>query len=62
MVTSQKRIVHIDVLIKTLSLNAAIIGVAAYNNHKLKREASRAVSSDQPVESLPLVSSQTSNK
>ncbi|CAA2973926.1 probable sugar phosphate phosphate translocator At3g14410 [Olea europaea subsp. europaea] len=49
-------------LINLFGYAIAIIGVAAYNNHKLKKEASRAVSSDQPVESLPLVSSQTSNK
>lgn len=40
----------------------AIAGVAAYNSHKLKKEASR-VSSDesQAASSLPLVSSSTSN-
>lgn len=39
----------------------AIAGVAAYNNHKLKREASR-VSSVEAGESVPLVSTSTSNR
>lgn len=42
--------------------SAAIAGVAAYNSHKLKKEATR-VSSDesQATSSIPLVSSSTSN-
>ena len=37
---------------------AAISGVVAYNNHKLKKEASPGSSKDlQPEESIPMVSS-----
>ncbi|KAA8524094.1 hypothetical protein F0562_010475 [Nyssa sinensis] len=41
----------------------AIAGVGAYNNHKLKKEASRGTSNEsQHSESVPLVSSSTSEK
>lgn len=39
----------------------AISGVAAYNNHKLKKEAPR-VNSDEPDQSIPLVSTSTSDR
>ncbi|KAL0301309.1 UNVERIFIED_CONTAM: putative sugar phosphate/phosphate translocator [Sesamum radiatum] len=48
-------------LINLLGYAIAIAGVAAYNNHKLKKEASR-VSSDEPAQSIPLVSTSTSNQ
>ncbi|CAI9754952.1 unnamed protein product [Fraxinus pennsylvanica] len=49
-------------LINLFGYAIAIVGVAAYNNHKLKKEASRVVSTDEPAQSIPLVSSPTSNK
>ncbi|KAK4387184.1 putative sugar phosphate/phosphate translocator, partial [Sesamum angolense] len=48
-------------LINLLGYAIAIAGVAAYNNHKLKKEAS-CVSSDEPAQSIPLVSTSTSNQ
>ncbi|EYU26243.1 hypothetical protein MIMGU_mgv1a006586mg [Erythranthe guttata] len=48
-------------LINLFGYAIAIAGVAAYNNHKLKREASR-VNSDNSAESIPLVSTSTSNQ
>ncbi|KAK7840556.1 putative sugar phosphate/phosphate translocator [Quercus suber] len=50
--------------------DAAIAGVAAYNNHKLKKEASRAsvddsqanINESELAESEPLVASSASNK
>lgn len=50
--------------------NAAIAGVAAYNNHKLKKEASRAsvddsgakINESELAESEPLVASSASSK
>ncbi|KAF7146529.1 hypothetical protein RHSIM_Rhsim04G0033000 [Rhododendron simsii] len=42
---------------------AAIAGVAAYNNHKLKKEATRGTSNEsQQAESVPLTSSPTTEK
>lgn len=42
---------------------AAIAGVAAYNNSKLKKEVTRGSSDgSQNAESKPLASSETSNK
>ncbi|CAA3015528.1 probable sugar phosphate phosphate translocator At3g14410 [Olea europaea subsp. europaea] len=49
-------------LINLFGYAIAIVGVAAYNNLKLKKEASRVVSTDEPAQSIPLVSSPTSNK
>lgn len=50
-------------LLNPLPLHAAIAGVAAYNNLKLKKEASRVSPDDsQPDQSIPLVSSSTSNE
>lgn len=60
--TFRKRLAHIKALTITLASYAAIVGVAAYNNLKLKKEASRVVSTDEPAQSIPLVSSPTSNK
>ncbi|KAK4483665.1 hypothetical protein RD792_010866 [Penstemon davidsonii] len=48
-------------LINLFGYAIAIAGVAAYNNFKLKKEASR-VSSDEPTQSLPLVSTSSSDK
>ncbi|KAL0328370.1 UNVERIFIED_CONTAM: putative sugar phosphate/phosphate translocator [Sesamum calycinum] len=48
-------------LLHLTQLKCAIAGVAAYNNHKLKKEAS-CVSSDEPAQSIPLVSTSTSNQ
>ncbi|KAI3457567.1 hypothetical protein Pfo_014230 [Paulownia fortunei] len=48
-------------LINLFGYAIAIAGVAAYNNHKLKKEASR-VSSDEPAQTVPLVSASTSNQ
>jgi len=41
----------------------AIAGVAAYNNHKLKKEASKVVTTETPgdAESIPLVSQGNTN-
>lgn len=42
---------------------AAIAGVAAYNNHKLKKEASRGSSNDsENAASVPIATSSDSNK
>ncbi|KAL3632243.1 hypothetical protein CASFOL_025227 [Castilleja foliolosa] len=49
-------------LINLFGYAIAIVGVAAYNNHKLKREASRVNISDEPEELIPLVSTSTSNR
>ncbi|KAL0416861.1 UNVERIFIED_CONTAM: putative sugar phosphate/phosphate translocator [Sesamum latifolium] len=48
-------------LINLLGYAITIAGVAAYNNHKLKKEASH-VSSDELAQSLPLVSTSTSHQ
>ncbi|KAG8386520.1 hypothetical protein BUALT_Bualt03G0157000 [Buddleja alternifolia] len=48
-------------LINLFGYAIAIAGVAAYNNHKLKKEASR-VSSEEPSQSVPLVPVSTSNR
>ncbi|KAI5662173.1 hypothetical protein M9H77_21496 [Catharanthus roseus] len=49
--------------INLLGYAIAIAGVAAYNNLKLKKEASRVSPDDsQPDQSIPLVSSSTSNE
>ncbi|KAK6132553.1 hypothetical protein DH2020_033655 [Rehmannia glutinosa] len=48
-------------LINLLGYAIAIAGVAAYNNHKLKKEASR-VSSGDTSQSIPLVSTSTPNQ
>ncbi|KAL3829990.1 hypothetical protein ACJIZ3_018792 [Penstemon smallii] len=48
-------------LINLFGYAIAIAGVAAYNNFKLKKEASR-VSSDEPTQSLSLVSTSSSDK
>ncbi|KAL0353898.1 UNVERIFIED_CONTAM: putative sugar phosphate/phosphate translocator [Sesamum angustifolium] len=42
-----------------LNATAAIAGVAAYNNHKLRKEAYR-VSPEEPAQSVPLVAASTS--
>ncbi|KZV28208.1 putative sugar phosphate/phosphate translocator [Dorcoceras hygrometricum] len=47
-------------LINLFGYAVAIAGVAAYNNHKLKKEASR-VNPGEPNQSVPLVSSTSSN-
>lgn len=46
-------------LINIFGYAIAIAGVAAYNNHKLKKEASRTSTNDEsePTQSIPLVSS-----
>ncbi|KAL3631505.1 hypothetical protein CASFOL_024489 [Castilleja foliolosa] len=49
-------------LINLFGYAIAIVGVAAYNNHKLKKEASRVSSSDEPEQLIPLVSTSTSNR
>lgn len=42
---------------------AAIAGVAAYNNHKLKKGTSQASSDEsEPTQSVPLIQSSNSNK
>lgn len=52
-------------IINLFGYGIAIAGVAAYNNHKLKKEATRGSSSgsdSQHAESIPLVASSTSDK
>lgn len=50
-------------LINLFGYAIAIAGVAAYNNHKLKKEATRVSSNEpQPPQSLPSVSSSSSNE
>ncbi|GFP78714.1 probable sugar phosphate/phosphate translocator at3g14410 [Phtheirospermum japonicum] len=49
-------------LINLFGYAIAIVGVAAYNNHKLKKEASRVSSSDEPEQLIPLVPTSTSNR
>ncbi|XP_073298050.1 probable sugar phosphate/phosphate translocator At3g14410 isoform X3 [Primulina huaijiensis] len=48
-------------LINLFGYAVAIAGVAAYNNHKLKKEATR-VNTEEPSQSVPLVSSLSSNE
>ncbi|KAK6132101.1 hypothetical protein DH2020_034167 [Rehmannia glutinosa] len=48
-------------LINLFGYAIAIAGVAGYNNHKLKKEASRDIS-DEPAQTVPLVSGSTSNR
>ncbi|XP_073156129.1 probable sugar phosphate/phosphate translocator At3g14410 [Henckelia pumila] len=48
-------------LINLFGYAVAIAGVAAYNNHKLKKEASR-VNPQEPSQSVPLVSSPSSDE
>ncbi|XP_009783955.1 putative sugar phosphate/phosphate translocator At3g14410 [Nicotiana tabacum] len=48
-------------LINLCGYAIAIAGVAAYNSHKLKKEASRVIS-DESRDALPLISSSTSNE
>ena len=55
--------IPIDEVGKIIGLYAAIAGVAAYNNTKLKKETSRGTSDEaQHSESMPLVSSSTTEK
>lgn len=50
-------------IVNLFGYGIAIAGVAAYNNHKLKKEASRRSSSEsQNAESIPLTSSSASSK
>ncbi|KAF8410955.1 hypothetical protein HHK36_003492 [Tetracentron sinense] len=52
-----------DTKLTIINLFGYGIGVAAYNNHKLKREASRASSDEsQHVQSIPMATSSTSDK
>ncbi|KAL3325643.1 hypothetical protein AABB24_036728 [Solanum stoloniferum] len=48
-------------LINLCGYAIAIAGVAAYNSHKLKKEATRVTDESQATSSIPLVSSSTSN-
>ncbi|XP_051135186.1 probable sugar phosphate/phosphate translocator At3g14410 isoform X3 [Andrographis paniculata] len=48
--------------INLLGYAIAIAGVAAYNNYKLKKEASRVTTDEPATESIPLVSTSTSNQ
>ncbi|KAK4342178.1 hypothetical protein RND71_037994 [Anisodus tanguticus] len=50
-------------LINLFGYAIAIAGVAAYNNHKLKKQTSRASSDEsEPTQSIPLIQSSNSNK
>ncbi|KAI8557963.1 hypothetical protein RHMOL_Rhmol04G0051700 [Rhododendron molle] len=50
-------------IINLFGYGIAIAGVAAYNNHKLKKEATRGTSNEsQQAESIPLTSSSTTEK
>ncbi|GAB2284280.1 hypothetical protein Dimus_018743 [Dionaea muscipula] len=44
-------------IINLFGYGIAIAGVVAYNNHKLKKEASQRSSNSKPVQSIPVVSS-----
>ncbi|XP_009591613.1 probable sugar phosphate/phosphate translocator At3g14410 isoform X2 [Nicotiana tomentosiformis] len=54
-------LLFVDTKLTLINLCGYAIGVAAYNSHKLKKEASRVIS-DESRDALPLISSSTSNE